>query len=306
MFYHRFRWFIRLFYYCGLSPRLTPAITCSSSVSIKRKIPSLICLIVSTAHSVCGLVLVNTSIGHKRTPHGSGRSLEDIITNIFLLCDSIKYLCVYTQSFFMCSLMIGILQNLHSINRLFTDYLHWHIDYRQLVKSYTSKFVVVLLGYILCVTSFAIDWYRRPGLYLVLWFKIWQLTSTLSLIHVVFYVDLVQFHLKQLNALVRSDERIPIHVLMRKNWKGTIMMKKIKCYKTIHYRLWEVAQKIGCVFGWTIYALLLHGFIDSTNSMFWLYSHIRRHRSFVGITSNNYKLLSLSLIVMHFCVSFFE
>lgn len=278
----RFRCFLIIFYFCGLSPNITRS---SSKISVKlaNKIPIIIFFTISVALAIYGGLLINL---HRK--YGN-RTLEHLIANIFLMCDSVKFLCVYGQSFFLSQIMIEVLQHFQTVNMLIVHTERWHIDYSQLRKSYSWQFALVISTYALSIFVFSIENFSwRPGTRSGIIYKIWQFTSSISLIHVVFYIDLLKFQLRQLNLVIQHKKSIPINVLISnngENWKQTIAVKKIKSYKTIYYHLWEISQKINHVFGWTVCALLLQGFTDFTYCSFWLYSSIRTHRPMIGIIS---------------------
>lgn len=276
IFYHRFRWFIRLFYFCGFSPKITST---STFVSFANKLPTIIFFAFSVAQGVWIAIEVNSQ--HKQ----ASRSLEDLLTNIFLLGDTFKLHCVYAKSLYLGYLMIDILRDFDAVNKIFADFETWHIDYRPLHRSYSWKFVLATTASVLSILVFGLESLRRPGNYAAVVFRLWQLKTTLSVMQVVLYVDMLHYHLQQLNEVIQHNGSISIDVLMRKNWKESIMLKKIRNYKSIHCQLMVISQKINHLFGWTIWALLLQSFIDSTNCSFRLYTSLRRHHTMFNLLS---------------------
>lgn len=277
--------FLQIFYKLGLSPKF------NSSENIVTKTPlAILSFLVSLLVSVGGGVLINFYITDEK-------SVEITMSNLFLLCEIIKFCSIFVQSFFYCDIMVEIFSNFDSIHALFINSLYWRIDYAPLNKSFSKKFCVVIFGFLQNLISFLFENIPpRSGILTSLVFKSWQFMSTIALIHIVFYIDLLNYHLLQLNMVVRNDARDrSVHGIILANnqtHKEISILKKIKCYKNIYYRLWEILQKINFVFGWSIVALLLQAFCDATFVSYWLYSSLREHRHITGIIRECNKIIS--------------
>lgn len=119
--------------------------------------------------------------------------------------------------------------------------------------------------------------------WLAMHLKIMQFTILLSFLQIIFYIDALRFHYHEFNLIVHRD-------FEQLNTKGRreherLILNKIKCYKIVHFRLWEASQRINKFFGWVIIGLVLYAFVDTVYSAFWLFEEFR-DGEFVTIYSN--------------------
>lgn len=261
--------FLKMFYYFGLSPKFNKTYQpCSSRCSAI----SLFILLISLD--------IGNTIFMNFYRVKIDKSIENIMGNVFIICDAIMSIVVFVQSFFLGHILVNILEKFHGISILFSNVHNFQINYNQLRHSFSRKFTFVLICYLQTIIMFIIEHYPfRMGVINILIFKTVQFICAICLIHVVFYIEILRFHLKQLNVVVKNDMDI---VLLGKHYKDTAILKKIKSYKTIYYRLWDISQQINYVFGWTIVALLLQVFCDSTNISYWFYMSLRNRRRLIS------------------------
>lgn len=275
--------FLKIFYIFGLSPKFNKI-----SKDVAKNPLTIISFLISILVSVAGVFLINMSILKEDLP------VETIMANFFLTCEIIKFSCIFVQSFFFCHIMAEIFYNFDNIYELFNSFLCWRIDYAPLQKSFSKKFIVVVVAFLLNFISYHFiyafeDVQARNAILTGLVFKTWQFMSTIALIHIVFYIDVLNYHLFQLNVVIRNDNggRIVCGIAsilqLDRTQSDISILSKIKSYKIIHYRLYEILQKINYVFGWSIVAILLQAFCDATYVSYWLYSSLRENRDLDGI-----------------------
>lgn len=217
-------------------------------------------------------------------------SIEKIIGNLFAACDIIKIISIFVPAQFCGRIFAQILSNTQNIQSNLARSLQWHIDYDIFKRSFRKAAFSVLVTYLLSVLVYMLDTWLVTGLeYQRLLLKIWQLVSLLAFVYVAFYVDLMRYHLLQLNLVIKHvdeqqnqliDDNISSH---KKSVKDLMVQKKMQIYKIIYFRLWEISQKINNIFGWTIAALFLQTFADATSTSYWLYYSICEGKHIVRI-----------------------
>lgn len=236
---------------------------------------------------ICGVLEVSSVIFINLPLFGSteSRPVETMLSNFFVLADSIKVTAVFIRSLCCHHTFIDIFHGFKRVHRDFIELEHWHIKHKPLRKSYFEKFRFVMAVFALqfgvfISNSTTVDMKNMSSVV----FKCWNFITTLLLIHIVFYIDILAFYSKQLNMLIQQDatydsnnKKKPLaYNLSEKNtWhhhiKHSSSVKSIRHCKIIHFRLWEISQKINVTFGWSITALTMQVFSDSTFCLYWLY-----------------------------------
>lgn len=270
--------YLNFFYYLGLSPvRLNTRRQYCISHVIYTAIQAFIC---------CCIGIISLFILNGDGVPAFHTNTETILLSLFLLCDLVRTIAIFVQSLLYKDLMVKILGGFQSLELYFTKYLHHSINYKIFVKDYRHKVVIVFFVCFVYVFSFFVRLLvGDPVSYAPIIFKILQVMTIHSYLHTIFFIDLLSFHLKQLNTVVRLDEmkccsHTNLDPLHRKD-----IRYRLKIYKIVHFRLWLANQQINKFFGYSIIGLLLHAFYDLFYSPFWIFQLIYDRVGFLSIWS---------------------
>lgn len=212
---------------------------------------------------------------------GTGRSVYDhsdaIITNIFITCHVLKSSAVFVQGIFYHCAITDATQILLGLETFFVSHLQYQINYRRFAKEMLLKTLFISIMYLQSVISLGLRFVQmdfvEPITALI---KVTEIKSMIIVLHILFYVDLMRFHMVELNAAIRRDtygeqntDQSNIIIVYRKSTKEIIMSNKYKSYKHLHYRLWNATQQINHYFGWCLTAAFLQIFVDCVYNSYW-------------------------------------
>lgn len=242
-----------------------------------QKLPSVVFYNASLLLAIAAAVLINNHDLSETRP------LECLIANLFLTCEVLKFHILFGQSFFFGHIFIGIMDKFECINKLMSGSQISHLNYVRFQKKFAKKVISVLVFYLFNIAIFTIENYplKRNSVYMAI-FKIWHFTTTLSLIHIVFYVDLLGHHLQQLILIFQHNDQTTM-LKSNKDMQRTTLLKKAKNYKITYYHLWAISQEINKIFGWSMAAILLQAFVHSTYASYSIALTILEHRPFSTI-----------------------
>lgn len=119
-------------------------------------------------------------------------------------------------------------------------------------------------------------------------------SSIVAYMNVLFFIDLVKDHLAHLNKIVAevhsdwggNDENV--FVVKKKAQSVNMIRKQLSKYKTVHFRLWKITEKLNEFFGWTLIAIILQSFIELVFSAIWELRVLNRLRDIIRLTRKNY------------------
>lgn len=250
--FHSLNYWINIFYFFGLSPKFDT----NHGFRFLDILPTVILFIFYSTLMTFGLYVFNTN------------SIEDgildkFMTIFFLLCNAFMHVTIFLQTFIHRHIFGEILYGFDKINKLFVNLEHWDNEYDHLSRSFLRKFIFVIICYSLGIITLYIEYYPPNSftLYASL-FKLWQFLSTITFLNLVFFIDILRFHLNQLNLLIQTSTNC------REDDK--INLNKLKHFKTIFYGLWDISLKINHIFGWIIVALLFQAFFDNVYLLYWI------------------------------------
>lgn len=202
-----------------------------------------------------------------------------VIMNIVVVCEMLRIIFIVIQCIFSKQTLIEICYTFRMLQGYYNMHLHHPVGYQPFTQQYNRKVVFIMCGFIPTFMIFVWDswWYGLMPVYMH--FKILQIMTLASYLHIIFYVDILSFHLAELNVVIERDETITnqqpkhniiISVISKQASSNMAIRKRWRRYKTVHFHLWEVAQRINAFFGWSMVAILLHGFVDFVYSSYWM------------------------------------
>lgn len=105
-----------------------------------------------------------------------------------------------------------------------------------------------------------------------------HLMQCLTYFEMIFYIKVLIFHLSQLNWAIQRDMDRHVSSGHPNNYKNRILMRNnIKCYKVVHFRLWELSQeRISEFFGWSMIFIFIHAFEKFVYTAFRIYREYQR------------------------------
>lgn len=272
--------FLKLFFWCGQTGYTLGHQQYPGKPSLLLQLPNIFWTIIALI--VNGVLIYLVNFGVSRTVFDNS---DAIITNIFITCQILKVLSVFVQSIFYHHAISDATRILLGLETFFIGSLQYQIDYRRFGKQFLMKALLLAVIYLQSAIFVAfraaqMDFFEPiTGL-----IKIMQIRSITILLHIIFYVDLVRFHMIELNTVIERDacgdeDNIQNHVIVvyRKSTKEIVMSNKYRHYKHLHYRLWNANQSINHYFGWSLTAIFLQTFIDCVYNSYWQYNALN-HR----------------------------
>lgn len=256
--------FLQIFCRMGQSPCLIDNLN-PARKSVMYLIRSNIQVITQTIASLSFvswlMYLVNFG-GYQKSSTVAERSIMDLVT----LCELVKICSVFSQCLFYKNILINVISTFQYIEQRLIKGFDHSIPHRIFRKRYSSKCTILLLVYVTQLLVFIVKTMYLNLNLLGIPVKFLQFIKITSVLHSLFYIDMLTFLLAQLNLVLRQN---CVKMVIRQNAGFCVIRKKLKCYKTIHFVLYESSQRISNFFGWSMAAMLLHGFIEFVYSFYW-------------------------------------
>lgn len=216
---------------------------------------------------------------------------EKIIRHIIIICDSIRTILSVNQYISNKSIVLEIFQIFRDLESYFVLHLFHPISYVSLRKRYNAKCTILAMAFIQYFTMYIFLCIERGYLNaLVFQFQTMQAFAYLGLLYATFYVDLLCYHIDQLITVIKRDtvsdqNNVSIILIANNNtaFRNLIICNKLNCYKNVHFRLWQIGEKINSFFGWHMVFLLLHLFVVFIHSAYRFISRMIRKWSFIKI-----------------------
>lgn len=229
---------------------------------------------------------------------------DAIITHLFTVCGFIRTITIGGQSLLFTCAIQNVIQTFLNLENFFKKRLQYNIPYRRFSTDFIRKIILVVVSYAQTLIPFYMvsHFTNNPVKYLL---KIMQFESVFSAIHLLFYIDLLRFHLIHLNMAIIRDAKQPdpiqnqISVTYGKNRKEILLTGKYQNYKHVHYHLCVATQQINHFFGWCLTACFLQTFVDWVFISFWFYGALNTQTSPLHILSK-WSLCILPLLVVYF------
>lgn len=256
-----------------------------SSIPHLSKVPTI--LWAAICFSVSAILIWVVNISSEKQYFGR---TDAIMTNLFIFCEVTKTSAVFVQSLFYNQVLRDVLQNFENMETFFACNLHYRISYTTFERQFFRKTIIIFAGYAQSMLPHILGYaiFSKLDKTSVL-IKIMQIESTIIIIHMMFYIDVLRFHLSELNKAIERDGGAQntiqnnIMVVYKKSTKETLVANKIKNYKHVHYRLWNANQQINYIFGWSLTAVFLQTFVDCVYNAYWQYTSFNWDVDFVSM-----------------------
>lgn len=273
--------YMAVFHYLGLSPIR------KFNTTTKSRVVTIISYTVCVILAIFATFLINFGPSRART-------LDLLMADIFLFCELFKFHVLYGQCYFFGSILIRIADKFRNVHKLLESQ-NVPFQLAGFRKAYLRKSIFVLITFLINFLIFAIENSppKRDSAFRAI-FKMWAFTTSLSIMQIVFYVDLLICYMKQLNVTLQHFDLTMISKSDDEpDDRQQAILDKIKMFKSVYHELWTIAQDINTVFGWSIAALLLQAFVNAIYTSFWVYITILELRSPLTIVCKKILLFSL-------------
>lgn len=239
---------------------------------------------------------------------------ETIIVNINLACHLLRATFVLIYCVYRKELIYDAMHIFSELRKYYANHMKHRVLYHGFRNGFGLKFFIGLGALAQYVISYLVrclirSYYTPLGILV----KVLQLLTALNVLHIVFFIDALTFHLSELNAVIRRDI-VSTNAMPNGKYKSDVICKKLKCYKVVHFHLWEIAQRLNTFFGWSMLTVLMHGFCDITYSAYWIFEELQLNNgwwtvlskltiSYTFITSRIYVILSLLFFIKNRCLT---
>lgn len=135
-----------------------------------------------------------------------------------------------------------------------------------------------------------------------------QFLKTLSILHVLFYVNLFKFIIITLNnAILHKDLTVvmPLTISLNVECKRSKEISQILFLqiRVIHFKLWEVVRLFNAHFGWFLVSIMLESNISATNAFYGAFVYFTKMDEFYYISR---KYLFISIFCCYFLSTLFN
>lgn len=285
------RTYLNVFYFLGLSPHKSFVCEGSAVNPLYLKLPLL-------AHSLLLFYLCVKSIISLNTDKSIkvfGQT-EIMITLVFLAANLIRSLFIFREGFFYQTQIRDIILMLNHLQHYILQHLKYKISNRLLIKKYLYQCFIVMgscLQYLAvyiaqCISDKWINSHGSP-------IRIIQLLTAFALLHATFYIDLLEFYLAQLNCALKINMIWERSYMIGRPTNVTSIRRKLFHYKTIHFRLCEVAERVSVVFASSLMLIMFELFVAVTYSMYWLFEEVYRKSSYTKVCRESIWEVNLEL-----------
>lgn len=186
---------------------------------------------------------------------------------ILTLCHMTRYYLILHQMVFQTSKLREIIRLLQSAEIFLKNKMNSSISYKELDNRLRIKILFIACVYfqVFAIYSFQhIGWWNGKAIGITV--RVLLFFSTITLFHVNFYVNLLCSNLKHLNSIIVRDTR---DLILRQKEIKCVANEKMKRYKFIHYRLWQIGQSINSYFGWIILVIAVQCFGNMVYCWYW-------------------------------------
>lgn len=248
------RFCLNFFYFIGIS---------SYHTTTKSKF-ILICKVSKYLHAIltlycCVSVLVAINANGILPPFTIAGTIIISIHNATVLMRSAFIL---VQCIFFAPNITEIMDIFEGIEAFFIHCLHHRICYKQFIQHYQQRVFLIIFFLLIHILPQIIRFLQQSAANVTnRFFVTLHIVTTLNYLHSIFFIELISFHLMQLNVVVISDVGC-IHNQLS-------FRKRLEYYKILHFRMWVVGQRVNRYFGYNWIAILFHAFSNIVYSIFW-------------------------------------
>lgn len=291
--------YLNIFHILGYTPYATWTGTSWCSLRFLSKFFKILHFIVCFGCAIPAYYYLNIN-----TDYPPISTTETIIININLACHLLRATSVLIYCAYRKELIYDTMHIIWELQRYYVDHMKHRVYYHGFRKCFCLKVVMGLgaliqyiIGYIL--RCFVRKYFTPLGMIM----RVLQLLTVVNVLHIVFFIDALTFHLSELNAVIRRDI-VFTNVMANGPCKSDVICRMLKCYKVVHFHLWEIAQRLNTFFGWSMLTVMMHGFCDITYSAYWIFEELQLNNGFLGVLSKLFLSHAFIISRILYCLFF--
>lgn len=236
----------------------------------------------TVAHAIFGIGLAVSCI-ELLNFHGNDRwdITEKVMINFVVICDIIRIIFVFLQCIIYRDTVAHIIGALRRLTTEYVIHLQHHITFGKFSRSYSRK-VVIIFGFFVPDLAIIV-WMSIIGNLgpIIIQIKLLQMMRATNILHIILYVDMLNFYLSELNEVAERDLKdrqaiMGASLLNRIEANEFYVTRRLKYYKHAHFQLWEAAQRINSYLGWSMMAIFQQNFVDFVYASFWLLKQLQQ------------------------------
>lgn len=260
--------YIFFFYVMGLTPCLTdaePTVKKLTLGNIMKYLWFALCVCLTAVHFRRNI----------RDPVSDKLTISDVIfINLDLIFELLRAASVLAQCLFYKRYFYEINYNLRKIESYFYIHFRHRISDRPFKVAFKSKVAVVFAAYFQYMIG------RTIHFGIASQFRILQALTLLTFLHIIFYIDVLSFHVQQMNIVIKRDVVLQRDVVQQSdastsNANRIQFRNQLSALKLIHFQVWLLACRVNEAFGWVLIALSIYAFFDFVFCIFWFYEDVK-------------------------------
>lgn len=203
---------------------------------------------------------------------------EICITSCFMLAQILRVISTLICCCFYEYLLCDIIYIFRRIEAYFYIHLKRKVCYKHLRKSYLKNVSMILFAYLhfFCVNIIMMLIKNRfPVINIVI--RVIQCISIPSLLHAIFFLNALDYHLNELIVIIDHDSGyfISKYAIDANNRMVPRIRNRLNDYKNIYWHLWDASQQINSYFGWYLVIQFVEFFIQFLYATYWCIDYIR-------------------------------
>lgn len=209
--------------------------------------------------------------------------MEAVVIHLSVVCDAFRAILILIECIQYDRLINNILNTFSDLQVYFFRNFRYRINYQNVTKCFFVKIAIIFainMSYILWNIMYWCLSAKLPPMSIEK--RVMQCVSVLPILYIIFFIDMLSYHLNELNAVIKKDiaaYKCSTNIFLHK----FTIINKLKHYKVVHYRLWMISQWINTIFGWSIVFLLLLSVSDCIYSTYWFYQELRRRSPIIRV-----------------------
>lgn len=208
---------------------------------------------------------------------------ESFILTIYVGCEYTRVTSVFIQYVWFASTLTDTMHIFHELDIYFVRHLNHRINYRKFVNKFHLRMMLTVGVMILCIVFFFLR--LKYSNFIItqmnVYIKPLQLITVFCYTHVIFHVDLLNFHFAELLAVMDR------HIAQRAIQNCTVgdVKRQLKSYKVIHFRLYYATKGVNIFFGYSLLSLVSHAFANFVYFAYWVFDTLHADRGLFTLWS---------------------
>lgn len=216
---------------------------------------------------------------------GMFRPRQDaVIGTFFLISELACILLSILQSMRFSDDLHQIVTTFQGIDIYLVKHICLKINYSSFLRRYLRNLSWMFIMYFL-MTIVKVVFPSRDGMFLLeASFSFIRLYVVIGKLHAFFYINLLRLFLQFTKGLTTAETSVmPVNI----QYHNQCILKLLKHYKLIHYKLYTVSTKINAAFGWSLISICMETFLENAFMFYWMIFYLDK-----GDSSNMLHILS--------------